>query len=656
MRPFDARLLPHLRPAAPALGGLVAASVLGSVLLVAQTFAVAHLVVVLVRGHTDALPTAAGLVAAAVALRAVAVLVGDLCAARASATVSRHLRHRLTSTILRLPADELSRQRGGELSLLATRGVAAVEPYLTRYLPALLLALVLPPLTLVAIGTQDLLAAGIVVATLPLVPVFAVLVGLATRERAETQWRTLSSLAGHFVDVMRGLPTLVVHRRARAQSATIRRVTDEHRRATAATLRLAFASSAVLELVATLSVALVAVVVGLRLAGGSLDLGTALVVLLLAPEAYWPLRRVGAEFHAAAEGTATLTAAQDLFDSVPEPDPAPTQGPVQGPPTWPGVSLHGLQVTYPHRSVPALDLPGQVDLPPRALVAVTGPSGCGKSTLLSVLAGERPPGPGRVTAGPLELGDPSLPWWRQQVSWVPQRPWLHGGTVREELLVARPGAGESELWSALARVGLRELVSGLPGGLDARLGEDGDRLSAGQRARLALARAVLAQRPLVLVDEPSAHLDAHSEQVIVDALAYLAERSTVVAVTHSDRLVRAADRVVRLSAPEPARVAPSAPAGEVVPAAPEPAVVTAAAGAEPAGRRTPSGTRSWAGAVLLGVLASAAGRGTDRHVRVADHPGLRAPAGAAADGGDRGRPHLRDRPSSAEVRRAAARP
>jgi len=608
MRPLDPRLLPLLRPAGGSLVGLVAAGVVGSGLLVAQTFAVAHLVVVVVRGEVDRLPTAAGLALLAFAVRAAAGLVGDLCAARASAQVATALRGRLVTATLDLPPEEMSRQRGSELALLVTRGVAAIDPYLTRYLPALVLAAVLPPLTLVAIGTQDLLSAVIVAVTLPLVPVFAALVGMATRDRAQRQWQALSSLAGHFVDVVRGLPTLVVHRRATAQSGTIRRVADAHRRATLATLRLAFASSAVLELVATLSVALVAVTVGLRLAGGSVGLPVALVVLLLAPEAYWPLRRVGAEFHAAAEGTATLTRALELLEAVPA-HAAPL--PATVPPTWPGVRLEEVRVTYPHRAVPALDLPGELVLPPTGVVAVTGPSGAGKSTLLGVLAGELAPGHGRLCAGPLLLDEASLDWWRTQVSWVPQRPWLVDGSVRETIGIGRPDASETDLWQALARVGLRDVVASLPGGLEAPVGQDGEHFSAGQRARLAVARAVVAARPLVLVDEPSAHLDAATEAVVVDTLRWLARRSTVVAVTHSAALAAAADTRVELEPPV------SAPCAGTEQTAPVPVAV--ARPEEPAAATTPPeevedrppwpsrASRAWLLTLLLGTLAASCG-------------------------------------------------
>ncbi len=320
MKPLDPRLLPHLTPARLPLAGVVAASTASGLLLVLQAFAVARLITALFAGPSDGSWDAAvdaGVLLGLVTVgRAVTSWLVDVLSARASAQVTATLRHRLLTAALSLGPYGLSRRRSGEVALLATRGVAAIDPYLTRYLPALVVAAVLPALTVLAIATQDLLSAGIVVATLPLVPVFAVLVGLSTRDRADRQWRTLASLSGHFVDVMRGLPTLVAYRRAKAQSASIRSVTDRYRRATNETLKLAFASSAVLELVATISVALVAVTVGLRLSNGSLELGTALVVLLLAPEAYWPLRRVGAEFHAAAEGTATFEAADEILRSA----------------------------------------------------------------------------------------------------------------------------------------------------------------------------------------------------------------------------------------------------------------------------------------------------------------------------------------------------
>jgi ATP-binding cassette, subfamily C, bacterial CydCD len=548
MKPLDPRLLPHLTPARLPLAGVVAASTASGLLLVAQAFAVAALVTGLFAGAQDGSWSAArdagmllGLVTAG---RALASWLVDVLSARASARVTATLRHRLLTAALGLGPFGLTRRRSGEVALLATRGVAAIDPYLTRYLPALVVAAVLPPVTVVAIATQDLLSAGIVLATLPLVPVFAVLVGLATRDRADRQWRSLASLSGHFVDVMRGLPTLVAYRRAKAQAASIRAVTDRYRRATNETLKLAFASSAVLELVATLSVALVAVTVGLRLSGGSLDLRTALVVLLLAPEAYWPLRRVGAEFHAAAEGTATFEAAEELLREAQDEQGPTSVGPDLAPDATTGIELVDLTVTYPQRREPVLEHLS-ASLPPRGVTGVVGPSGSGKSTLLAALMGHLPLSGGRIVVGGREV-DPDAPAWRSQVAWVPQRPWIATASVLDNVRLGRPDATELEVWAALERAGLGEVVAGLPEGLHEQLGEDGAGLSAGERARLALARAVVAERSLVLLDEPTAHLDALTESVIAETVSWLGERSCVVVVAHRDSLVALADHVVEV--------------------------------------------------------------------------------------------------------------
>jgi ATP-binding cassette subfamily C protein CydCD len=497
---------------------------------------------------------------------AAASYVVDIATAHASGRVSTDLRRRLLEATAAADPLALSRRRTGELTLLATRGLAAIEPYLTRYLPSLVLATVLPVAALLAIVWLDPLSGLIVALTLPLVPVFAVLVGMGTRDRAERQWRRLSALAGHFVDVVRGLPTLVVHRRATAQSATIRRVTGHYRRATLDTLRLAFASSAVLELVATLSVALVAVCVGLRLASGSLDFRTAMIVLLLAPEAYWPLRRLGAEFHAAAEGTAAFETATTLLDTPPAPD-RPTL-PATGPRP---VAVRGLTVAWPDREAPALD--GiDADFPAPGLTAVTGPSGCGKSTLLATLVGDLGRPNGAVRGGSIRVGDDDLlsadpASWQRQVAWLPQRPWLVAGTLADNVRVGRPDAADADVWAALEQVGLGELVAAAPDGIDTLLGEDGSGWSAGQRARLVLARVLLADRPFVLLDEPTAHLDAETEAVLLATLRRLARRATVVVVAHRAAVVAAADHEVRLPAPAPSPVPghPEVPAPDRAP-------------------------------------------------------------------------------------------
>ncbi|WP_340538211.1 thiol reductant ABC exporter subunit CydD [Nocardioides sp. GXZ039] len=523
MRPLDPRVVPHLRPARGQIGVVLGASVLTAVLVVAQAFAIAALITALV-GH-DSWRTPAIVLIAVLVARALTSAITDVAAAAAATRVGGRLRLSVLRAALDLDATALAGHRVGELGLLATRGVAAVEPYLTRYLPALVLGAVLPLLTLAAIATQDLLAALIVLLTLPLVPVFAALIGVSTRERVDRQWRLLGQLSGHFVDVVRGLPTLVAHRRARAQSERITEITHRYRKANTDVLRLAFASSAALELVATLSVALVAVTVGLRLAADGLGLETALVVLLLAPEAYWPLRRVGAEFHAAAEGATTFEAVHELLT---EAAGTASTSVVPGP-----AGLDGVEVTWPGQPRPAVG-PIDLDLPERGLVVLSGPSGSGKSTLLAALLGEVP-----VSAGEVRVPAPELAAWRSDVAAVEQRPWLLDGTVAENLRLGRPDAPDARLTDALREVGL-DLD------LDRALGEDGAGLSAGQRARLALARVLVADRPFVVLDEPTAHLDAATEAVLLRVLTEQARERCVVVVAHRPAVVEAADRLVTL--------------------------------------------------------------------------------------------------------------
>ena len=457
MRPTDPWLRQQLAPARRQLLAVVGGGVISCGLVIGQAWAVAGLVLAVLRGHE--LTTPALVLAAVLAGRGVVGALSDLVAARAATVVGTSLRRQLMTAVVErdLPGST------GAVSVLATRGVSAAEPYLTRYLPALVLATLLPPLTVVVIATQDLLSAVIVLFTLPLVPVFGALVGLATRDRAREQWREMSSLSGHFLDVVRGLPTLVAHRRARAQSSRIAAITNRYRVASLRTLRIAFASSLVLELVATLSVALVAVTAGVRLAGGSLGLHTALVVLLLAPEAYWPLRRVGAEFHAAAEGVATFEAVRD---ALAEPAKVTDSGRDGTAPAGEPLVLTNVSITHSGRRDPAVAGLNAV-IPAVGLTVVTGPSGCGKSTLLDALAGLLPLSAGSLTADGRPIGGAE---WQRQVAWLPQRPHFVAGSIADNLRLGREDASAERLWEALRLVALEERVRALPQGLDSSAG------------------------------------------------------------------------------------------------------------------------------------------------------------------------------------------
>ncbi|MBW8730703.1 MAG: thiol reductant ABC exporter subunit CydD [Terrabacter sp.] len=543
---------------------LAVTGIASGVTTIATAFALSAVVVAVVEGTdlTSALAWLLGLFVVRAGLAAST----ERVAAWAGVSVSSALRAALLRRWGTVDAD--ARLEPGAAVSLATAGTSAVEPYAARFLPTLVTAAVVPVLAIATLVVVDWPSALVVALTLPLLPVFASLIGKATADSTERRWAALASLSGHFLDVVRGLPTLVTYGRAHRQATTVREVSDRHRRATMETLRIAFLSSAALELLATISVAIVAVTVGLRLSHGSMALGAGLVAILLAPEAYWPVRRVGAEYHAAADGAVALDAILAQLDPALDPTGAAPGSPSTSAPnaafgaelsartarSRPNAAFGGVApesgrvgqvrvagLTYAYAGSPApvvrdLDLvagPG--------LTVVTGPSGVGKSTLLELIAGLRRAGAGTVEAPPSH--------------YVTQRPFLSTGSVRQALTIGNTVTDE-QLWEALRVVGVDGVVAALPGGLSADLGDDGFGLSAGQRQRLALARAWLAPETLLLLDEPTAHLDPEGAEHVAALVAELAERRVVVAVTHRDELLAHADHHVVLTAADASPVGP----------------------------------------------------------------------------------------------------
>jgi thiol reductant ABC exporter CydD subunit len=378
------------------------------------------------------------------------------------------------------------------------------------------------------------------------------LVGASTKARMRRQAQLLQRLAGHFLDMVAGLPTLKVFGRAKAQVAAVRDITNRYRTATMATLKVAFLSSLILELLATFSVALVAVAVGLRLLGGHVTFATALFVLILAPEAYLPLRLLGTNYHASAEG---MKAAEDVFEVLERPAPARGGRRDVPDPSTSEIRIEHLEVCYPDRTLPALREVSLL-LAPGEVVALAGPSGCGKSSLLGVLLGLVPVSHGSITVGGVDLNDLDPDAWRTQVAWVPQRPHLFTRSIADNVRLGRPDATDRELRSAIADAGLDDVVSALPDGLATTLGVGGAGLSAGERQRVALARAFLRNAPLLLLDEPTANLDGATEEGVLSAVRRLMVGRTVVMAAHRPSLLGVSDRVVRLTPPVKDSVAP----------------------------------------------------------------------------------------------------
>jgi ATP-binding cassette subfamily C protein CydCD len=558
VKPIDPRLLHYARATRGFLAAVVVLGAVGAALVVAQAMLIAEVVVgAFQRGLsvTD-LTTPMALLAVVAVGRAAVSWLTELAAHRASAAVKSELRRRLLDRAAELGPGRLSGQTTGSLVALATRGVDALDDYFARYLPQLGLAVVVPVAVLARIVTEDWVSAAVIVVTLPLIPLFMVLIGWATRTSMDRQWRLLSRLSGHFLDVVAGLPTLKVFGRAKAQAESIRTITTQYRQATLRTLRIAFLSSFALELLSTLSVALVAVGIGMRLVHGDLDLYTGLVILILAPEAYLPIRQVGAQFHAAAEG---LSAAEEIFDVL---ETAPRRSGGAPVPGTLRLEVDAVTVRHERRGEASLESASLV-VEPGETVALVGESGVGKSTLLDVLLGFAEPVEGRVRVGGTDLADLDMARWREQIAWVPQRPYLFAGTIAENVRLARPDADDAAVRAALREAGAYDFVSELPLGPDTAIGEDGAGLSAGQRQRLALARAFLADRPLLLLDEPTAALDGATEEGIVEAVGRLARGRTVLLVVHRPALLAVADRVVTLSRTAPAPVPSAVRAGAV---------------------------------------------------------------------------------------------
>lgn len=570
MKPLDPRLVRAAGAVRLHLGVSVISGVLVTGLILLQAWLLAHVITGAWGGAgMDALGWAIGAVAAVAVARALLSYAAEASALYSAARTKSQLRRRLVAHVTggsgrvwTAERDEEGSPKAGELVTLATRGLDALDDYFARYLPQLVLSAIVPVAVLAVVFWADWISGIVILVTLPLIPIFMALIGMHTQARTARQWKLLSRLGGHFLDVVEGLPTLALFRRAKAQAAIIRKVGDEHRGATMGTLRIAFLSAFALELLSTLAVALVAVEVGLRLLGGHMDYQTALLVLILAPEAYLPLREVGARFHASMEGVA---AADQVFGELerqrggveerPETrartgSPAPE---IRG-----DLRFEGVGLTYPGRDRPAL---ADLDMTVRAgeHILLTGPSGAGKSTLLSLLLRLNEPTEGRVSVRApggdwSPLADLSPDDWRLGIAWVPQRPYLFDVSVADNIRLGAPEASFDRIREAARLAEADEFVSALPDGYDTRLGERGTRLSAGQRQRVALARALCRDAPLVLLDEPTAHLDPENAAVVRTAVTRLLEGRTAVIVAHDTGWLRSAVgdtlREVTLRAPE----------------------------------------------------------------------------------------------------------
>ncbi len=524
---------------------------LSAVTIVVQAVALAHVVERSLLHHESlsGVAPALVLVGVAVLVRSGLQAAGELTAHGAAERVVTQLRGELLEHALTLGPAWLAGERPGELSVTATRGLRSLHTYYARYLPQAAAAALIPALLLIWVGSQNWLAFLVVIALVLAVPITMVFFGREAAKRSERQWRRLGSLAGRFLQLVEGLPTLRAFGRQEQGRREVEAATEGVRSATMRTLRSAFLSALSMDMLAGFGVGLVAMVLGLRLLWGELDLQTAMAVLLVAPEIFIPLRRAGAEFHASAEGQA---AAARVLEVLATPLPggggeAPAPAPTRVGSSVPALCVEGLRVTYAHRDEPALD-DVSLDLAPGTRVALTGGSGAGKSTVVAALLRLREPDGGSMRLDGVPSTGLSAAEWRACFSWLPQRPHLFTASLADNLRLGAPGVADEDLVRMLDAVGLSALMANLPQGLATQLGHDGLTLSAGERQRVALARALLRPAPIVLLDEPTSSLDPPTVARMAPALEPWLGQRTIVVAAHEPALLPSFDKVVALPA------------------------------------------------------------------------------------------------------------
>jgi len=483
-------------------------------------------------------------------LRAGLVWTGEQMGFQAAATVKTSLRIQLYDHVQALGPDRLRSASSGDLAHHVVDGVEGLEAYYARFLPQLANAALIPAAILAFVFPADLISGLILLFTAPFIPLFMILIGSRARRMNQRQWRRLARLSARFLDSLQGLTTLKLFNATRREADLIARITDNYRRTTVSVLRVAFISALVLEFFSTVSLAVVAVFIGFKLLAGNMAFESGFFILLLAPEFFLPLRALGSSYHAR---LSAMAAAEGLLSLLADPPPPRAgQGAVR--PVWTSLCLDVDQVCYRHTPDAPLVLDAiSLHVPAGACAVLTGASGAGKTTLLRLLLGTVRPVNGCILANGLDVSGLDLEAWLRHVAWMPQTPGLFQATLLDNVLMenqARISTAEMSELNRMARVtGLDRDLAGL-GPMEqawhTRLGEDGLGLSGGQRQRVALTRAALKKAPLMLLDEPTAHLDRTSHATMLAALRSWKGRHTMVIASHDPEIRELADIVLEL--------------------------------------------------------------------------------------------------------------
>ncbi|MCS7011094.1 MAG: thiol reductant ABC exporter subunit CydD, partial [Anaerolineales bacterium] len=477
--------------------------------------------------------------------RALLAWLTEISAAAVAVRVKQDLRQRLFAKLEALGPTFVRSERTGELVTAAVEGVEALDAYFSQYLPQLVITALVPLSVLLFVFPLDPLSGLVLLLTAPLIPLFMILIGKGAEVVTKRQYETLSQLSAHFLDSLQGLTTLKIFGRSKSHAASIAEAGERFRDVTLSVLRITFLSALALELLATISTAIVAVQVGLRLLYGFLDFERALFVLVLAPEFYLPLRMLGARFHAGMSGTSAARRIFEVLD-LPAPSPSTSEPTALFSGSFHSLAFRDVSFTYPGDTAPALD-GVTFDLRAGEHLALVGPSGAGKSTLAALLLRFLEPQEGEILVDGRPLHQIPRDEWQALVAWVPQTPYLFHDTIAANLRIAKPDAGQEELEAAARAAHLDEFIHALPQGYETVIGEEGARLSGGQAQRLALARAFLKNAPLVIFDEPTSNLDPQTEAALEESTRRLMQGRTVITIAHRLSTVYRADRILVLN-------------------------------------------------------------------------------------------------------------
>ncbi len=549
---FSRRLIALARSSGFALTLTILLGWGGGLLTILQAWYLASIVndVFLNGAIRSALTLPLGLLLAVMAAKALTIWGAEVSANLVAQRVKTDLRERLLTHLTALGPAFTQGERTGELATAAVEGVEALDAYFSQYLPQLVLAASIPLSILLLIFPIDLLTGIVFLLTAPLVPFFMIMIGKAAEALTGRQYQTLSRLSAHFFDVLQGLITLKALGQARGQAKIIAEVSERYRMVTMQVLRVTFLSALALELLTTISTAIVAVEIGLRLLYGKMEFLPAFFILVVAPDFYLPLRQLGLRFHAGMSGA---TAAKRIFEILDRPVGKMVNSELGIESATPFTIHHSPftfeQVTfqYPERDLPAVN-EISFSIPPGQLTALVGASGAGKSTLASLLLRFIEPTSGQILVAGHPLNEIPAEEWRKQVAWVPQNPYLFQDTFAANLRLAKPEAAESDLVRACQQAGLLDFIATLPQGFETLIGERGARLSGGQAQRLALARAFLKDAPFLLLDEPTSSLDPGLEAELQHSVQTLMQGRTALVIAHRLSTVYQADQIVVLEA------------------------------------------------------------------------------------------------------------